>query len=169
MNAVKPAASEPESWALSQPMNVRSAALIVLAVVAIILMLQYAQSMVIPIVLSMLISYALEPVVAWLVRRFSTRSTARSSCSCWCRCSPASSSLSSRGSPSCPSAWNRRRYGASSRASRMNAVAIFVGLLFWGWVWNIWGMLLAVPMLMVMKVVCDHVEELHGIGELLGE
>src|SRR4029078_3749355 len=47
----------------------------------------------------------------------------------------------------------------------MNAVAIFVGLLFWGWVWNVWGMLLAVPLLMVMKAVCDHVEDFSGIGE----
>ena len=57
----------------------------------------------------------------------------------------------------------------SGRAARMNAVAIFVGLLFWGWVWNVWGMLLAVPMLMVTKAVCDHVEDLKGVGELLGE
>jgi len=57
----------------------------------------------------------------------------------------------------------------TSRAARMNAVAIFVGLLFWGWVWNVWGMLLAVPMLMVIKAVCDHVEDLKPIGELLGE
>jgi len=57
----------------------------------------------------------------------------------------------------------------TSRATRMNAVAIFVGLLFWGWVWNVWGMLLAVPMLVVMKTVCDHVEDFKGVGELLGE
>jgi predicted PurR-regulated permease PerM len=57
----------------------------------------------------------------------------------------------------------------TSRAARMNAVAIFVGLLFWGWVWNVWGMLLAVPMLMVLKAVCDHVEDFNGVGELLGE
>jgi len=57
----------------------------------------------------------------------------------------------------------------TSRAARMNAVAIFVGLLFWGWVWNVWGMLLAVPLLMVMKAVCDHVEDFRGVGELLGE
>jgi predicted PurR-regulated permease PerM len=57
----------------------------------------------------------------------------------------------------------------TSRATRMNAVAIFVGLLFWGWVWNVWGLLLAVPMLMVMKAVCDHVEDFEGIGELLGD
>jgi predicted PurR-regulated permease PerM len=57
----------------------------------------------------------------------------------------------------------------TSRAAKMNAVAIFVGLLFWGWVWNVWGMLLAVPMLMVIKAVCDHVEDFKGVGELLGD
>jgi predicted PurR-regulated permease PerM len=57
----------------------------------------------------------------------------------------------------------------TSRAVRMNAVAVFVGLLFWGWVWNVWGMLLAVPLLMVIKAVCDHVEDLNPVGELLGD
>jgi predicted PurR-regulated permease PerM len=57
----------------------------------------------------------------------------------------------------------------TSRATRMNAVAVFVGLLFWGWVWSVWGMLLAVPMLMVLKAVCDHVEDFQPVGELLGE
>lgn len=55
------------------------------------------------------------------------------------------------------------------RAARMNAVAVFVGLLFFGWLWNVWGMLLAVPMLMVLKTVCDHVDDLKNVGELLGE
>src|SRR5262249_35065930 len=57
----------------------------------------------------------------------------------------------------------------TSRAARMNAVAVFIGLLFWGWVWNVWGMLLAVPMLMVIKAICDHVEDFRSVGELLGE
>lgn len=57
----------------------------------------------------------------------------------------------------------------SSRAARMNAVAVVGGLLFWGWVWEIWGMLLAVPMLMVVKAACDHVEDFKGVGELLEE
>jgi predicted PurR-regulated permease PerM len=57
----------------------------------------------------------------------------------------------------------------TSRAARMNAVAVFVGLLFWGWVWDVWGLLLAVPMLMVIKSICDHVEDFKGVGELLGE
>ena len=56
-----------------------------------------------------------------------------------------------------------------SRASSMNQVAVFAGLLFWSWVWGIWGMLLAVPMMMVLKVICDHVEPLHPVGHLLGD
>jgi predicted PurR-regulated permease PerM len=56
-----------------------------------------------------------------------------------------------------------------SRAARMNPVAIFVGLLFWGWVWGVWGAVLAVPMLMMIKAVCDHIEDLQPVGELLGE
>jgi predicted PurR-regulated permease PerM len=56
-----------------------------------------------------------------------------------------------------------------SRAARMNPVAIFVGLLFWSWIWGIWGTVLAVPMLMMLKAICDHVEDLQPIGELLGE
>jgi predicted PurR-regulated permease PerM len=55
------------------------------------------------------------------------------------------------------------------RASAMNQVAVFAGLLFWSWVWGIWGMLLAVPMMMVLKVICEHVESLQPVGHLLGE
>ena len=55
------------------------------------------------------------------------------------------------------------------RAAQMNPVAIFVGLLFWSWMWGVWGTILAVPMLMMVKSVCDHVEDLQPIGELLGE
>jgi predicted PurR-regulated permease PerM len=57
----------------------------------------------------------------------------------------------------------------TSRAARMNAVAVFVNILFWGWVWNVWGMLLAVPVLMVIKAICDHVADFQPIGELIGE
>ncbi len=55
------------------------------------------------------------------------------------------------------------------RAAQMNPVAIFVGLLFWSWIWGVWGTVLAVPMLMAAKAICDHVEDLQPIGELLGE
>jgi predicted PurR-regulated permease PerM len=56
-----------------------------------------------------------------------------------------------------------------SRAAQMNPVAIFVGLLFWSWVWGVMGTILAVPMLMMLKAVCDRVEDLQPVGELLGE
>ena len=55
------------------------------------------------------------------------------------------------------------------RAARINSAAIFTGLLFWSWVWGVWGTILAVPMLMMIKAVCDHIEDLQPIGELLGE
>jgi len=56
-----------------------------------------------------------------------------------------------------------------SRAAQMNPAAIFVGLLFWSWVWGVWGTILAVPMLMMIKSICDHIEDLQGVSELLGE
>jgi len=55
------------------------------------------------------------------------------------------------------------------RASRMNPVVIFVSVLFWGWLWGLWGLLLGVPIIMVIKAVCDRVENLKGVGELLGD
>jgi predicted PurR-regulated permease PerM len=55
------------------------------------------------------------------------------------------------------------------RAASINPAAIFVGIIFWSWVWGVWGLILAVPMLMMLKAVCDRIEELQSIGELLGE
>jgi predicted PurR-regulated permease PerM len=57
----------------------------------------------------------------------------------------------------------------TSRAARTNEVAMFVGLIFWSFVWGIWGTLLAVPMLVVVKAFCDRIEDLKPLGELLGE
>jgi predicted PurR-regulated permease PerM len=55
------------------------------------------------------------------------------------------------------------------RAASMNPAAVFVGLLLWGWLWGLWGIVLAVPMMVLFKAACDHVEDLQPIGELLGE
>jgi len=57
----------------------------------------------------------------------------------------------------------------TSRTSRMNPVAVFVGVIFWGWLWGVWGLLLGIPITMVIKSICDRVEDLQPIGELLGE
>jgi len=55
----------------------------------------------------------------------------------------------------------------TSRTSRMNAVTVFVGVLAWGWLWGVWGLLLGVPILMVVKAVCDRIDDLKPLGELL--
>ena len=56
----------------------------------------------------------------------------------------------------------------TARASRMSPVVVFVSVLFWGWLWGVWGLLLGVPIIMIIKAICDRVEDLEPIGELLG-
>jgi len=56
----------------------------------------------------------------------------------------------------------------TSRSSRLNPVAVFAGVLAWGWLWGIWGLLLGAPLLMVTKAVCDSIDALKPMGELLG-
>lgn len=55
------------------------------------------------------------------------------------------------------------------KVSRMNGVAMFLSLLFWSWLWGVIGMILAVPITMVIKSVCDRVEGLQALGSLLDE
>jgi predicted PurR-regulated permease PerM len=57
----------------------------------------------------------------------------------------------------------------AGRAVQMNGVALFVGLLFWTWLWSFWGIVLAIPMLVIIKSICDRIDGLKPIGELLGE
>jgi predicted PurR-regulated permease PerM len=57
----------------------------------------------------------------------------------------------------------------TGRIANMNAPAVFISLLFWGWLWGVWGMLLSVPIIVIVRVVAQHVEQLHPVGELLGD
>lgn len=50
----------------------------------------------------------------------------------------------------------------------MSPLTIFFALFFWGWLWGVAGMLMAVPLLVVCKVTFDHIEELQPLGRLLG-
>jgi predicted PurR-regulated permease PerM len=55
------------------------------------------------------------------------------------------------------------------RRLTLNPVVIFLGLTFWGWLWGIAGALIAVPIMAVLKIFCDHSERLAAIGEFLGD
>ena len=57
----------------------------------------------------------------------------------------------------------------TSRTSSMSPVAVFVSVLAWGWLWGLWGLLLGIPVMMAVKAVCDRVEDLKAVGELLGD
>lgn len=57
----------------------------------------------------------------------------------------------------------------SGRIARMNAVAVFMMLLLFTWLWGIWGTLLSVPIAFIAKVVADHIEGLDAVSEFLGE
>ena len=53
------------------------------------------------------------------------------------------------------------------KAERMSALAVFLGVLLWTWIWGAWGTVLAVPMLVIVKSVADHVAPLRPIGRLM--
>jgi predicted PurR-regulated permease PerM len=55
-----------------------------------------------------------------------------------------------------------------SRFGRVNAAVLFIALLFFGWLWGAWGLLLGAPLVVITKVICDRVDSLKPMGELLG-
>jgi predicted PurR-regulated permease PerM len=57
----------------------------------------------------------------------------------------------------------------TGKIAKMNPAAVFVSLLFWGWLWGMWGLLLGVPVVVVVKVVAERVEGMEVVAELLGE
>jgi len=55
-----------------------------------------------------------------------------------------------------------------SKIAHLNAAVLFIALLFFGWLWGAWGLLLGAPLLAIAKVVCDRVGPLKPVSELLG-
>jgi predicted PurR-regulated permease PerM len=45
---------------------------------------------------------------------------------------------------------------------------VLLSLLIWGWLWGFAGMILAVPMMVIIKIVCENVPVLESISILLG-
>ena len=52
--------------------------------------------------------------------------------------------------------------------AEMNTEAVFISLLFWTWLWGVWGMLLSMPITVLVKLVAQHVEQLEPVAELPG-
>ncbi|HEY1151233.1 MAG TPA: AI-2E family transporter [Pseudoduganella sp.] len=57
----------------------------------------------------------------------------------------------------------------TGRIARMNAAAVFVSLLFWGWLWGVWGLLLGVPVTVIIRAVAEKLEGMEVVAELLGD
>ena len=55
-----------------------------------------------------------------------------------------------------------------SQFTRTNAAVLFISLLFFGWLWGVWGLLLSTPLIVIAKVVCDRIDSLKRLGKLLG-
>jgi predicted PurR-regulated permease PerM len=50
----------------------------------------------------------------------------------------------------------------------LNTVAVFLSLLFWGWIWGIPGVIMAVPLTVMIQVICSHSERFRGVAIVLG-
>lgn len=53
------------------------------------------------------------------------------------------------------------------KAERMSVLVVFLGLLLWTWIWGAWGTILAVPMMVIVKSVADHIPRFKPIGRLM--
>ena len=57
----------------------------------------------------------------------------------------------------------------TGRIAKMNSAAVFIALIFFSWLWGLWGTLLGIPVIVILKVICGHIEHLQPVAELLGE
>ena len=57
----------------------------------------------------------------------------------------------------------------TGKIAKMNPAGVFIALLFWGWLWGTWGLLLGIPIIVLVKVISEHVEGMETIAELLGD
>jgi predicted PurR-regulated permease PerM len=53
------------------------------------------------------------------------------------------------------------------RAARMNAATVFIGVVFWGTLWGIWGLLLGPALIVLLKVLADHTRGGRRLADLM--
>jgi predicted PurR-regulated permease PerM len=169
--------SDSDAVVLHTPINPRSLALTSIAIVTGTAGLWFAQAILIPIMLAVFISYAL--VIRAVISGIVTVATAVTfwalaggACAAgFLQFGTLTMALVAAGSAVLIASLEGFLITPwlIGRAGSMNAAAVFIGLSFLGWVWGIWGLLLAVPIMMAVKAVCDHVEDLKPIGEMLAD
>jgi predicted PurR-regulated permease PerM len=54
------------------------------------------------------------------------------------------------------------------RRLMLNPVVVLVWMIFWGWLWGVPGALMAVPLLAIVKIICDRIQSLAAFGEFIG-
>jgi predicted PurR-regulated permease PerM len=175
---------------VSERPKVETICLIFLSGAAAVFLLRYAQAILLPFILALLLFHILDPIVYWICRLGIPR--------IWGVSAGILNSVPFFGpiivtvALATVAFWQFGTLGMAAtvagitlfvtsldgflltpfltgRISQMNNLAVFMSLLFWGWLWGAVGMLLAVPIMMVIKSICDHVEGLQPIGHLLGE
>jgi predicted PurR-regulated permease PerM len=169
---------EPARVLLDMPLDVRNLALVVITVLASAFALQWAKAVFIPLLLGVIFSYALTPAVdlmhRWRVPRAAGAGlllAAIVTAIGWGVCSlrvRRDQRGSARRRQLLGHPYHREKPGGRG-ARRMSPFAVFVSVLVFGWLRGVWGLLLGVPILRVVKTICDRVDELNGIGELLGD
>ena len=55
----------------------------------------------------------------------------------------------------------------TERIGQLNAITVFVTLLFWGWLWGVWGLLLGIPIMMALNAICEHAAGLQVVSQFL--
>jgi predicted PurR-regulated permease PerM len=55
-----------------------------------------------------------------------------------------------------------------ARRFTLNPVLVILSLFVWDWMWGVVGALLAVPLLAICKIVCDHIPHLTPLGHMIG-
>lgn len=56
-----------------------------------------------------------------------------------------------------------------SRRMRLNTPVVFLSVAFFAWIWSVMGMIVALPILIVVKIACDETQSLHTLGRFLGD
>lgn len=56
-----------------------------------------------------------------------------------------------------------------SRRMHLNTTVVFLAVAFFAWIWSVMGMVVALPVLIVIKIACDETHSLRTLGRFLGE